>query len=206
MLQEQLVNLHFVPGFGFDFRYPGKETLLVFLAVQRVTKVAEIHLKRRVGDDVVKAFQRAAVLVERMQNSVALDNVRDRMHQVVEDQVQTQQAGGFLRDILGKDAATIFPNGVRHVHQQRAGTGGRVVTAYVAHHALLRFRHQDFRHDARHGVGRVVFRVFAAGVAVVVFDQVFKDGGVEVEFLREDAFEAEIGQLVDDGAAEIIAL
>lgn len=129
------------------------------------------------------------------------------MHQVAEDQVQTQQAEDFCEISSGQRCCNDLPNGVRHVHQQRAGTGGRVVTAYVAHHALLRFRHQDFRHDARHGVGRVVFRVFAAGVAVVVFDQVFKDGGVEVEFLgAEDAFEAEIGQLVDDGAAEIIAL
>ena len=73
------------------------------------------------------------------------DNVRDRMHQIVEDQVQAQQAGGFLRDVLRKDAATIFPDGVRHVHQQRARTGGRVVTAYVAHYALLcAFGTEDF--------------------------------------------------------------
>src|SRR5690606_31996317 len=55
-------------------------------------------------------------------------------------------------------------------------------------------------------MGCVVLGVFATGVAVVVFDQVFKDGGVEVEFLRKDSLEAEFHQLVDDGAAEGIAL
>ncbi len=51
----------------------------------------------------------------------------------------------------------------------------------------------------------VVLGVFAAAVAVVVLDQVFEDRGVEVEFLIEDALEAEFHQLVDDGAAEVVA-
>lgn len=88
------------------------------------------------------------------------------MHRVVEDQVQTRQAGGFSGEISRKDAATIFPM------------------------ACATFGISSVPEPA----GRVCTRVFAAGVAVVVFDQVFKDGGVEVEFLREDAFEAEIGR------------
>ena len=52
---------------------------------------------------------------------------------------------------------------------------------------------------------RVVLGVFAAGVAVIVLDQVFKDGGVEVEFLRENTLEAKLHQLVNNGAAESIA-
>ena len=55
-------------------------------------------------------------------------------------------------------------------------------------------------------MGGKILGVFAAGVAVVVFDQVFKDGGVEVEFLREDPLEAELHQFVDNGAAEGITL
>ena len=53
---------------------------------------------------------------------------------------------------------------------------------------------------------RVVFGVFAAAVLVVVLDQVFEDRGVEVELLGEDVLEAEFHQLVDDGAAEVVAL
>lgn len=54
-------------------------------------------------------------------------------------------------------------------------------------------------------MGGEVLGVFTAGVAVVVFDQVFKDGGVEVEFLRKNTLKAELHQFVDDGAAEGIA-
>ena len=52
----------------------------------------------------------------------------------------------------------------------------------------------------------VVLGVFAAAVFVIVLDEIFKQSGVEVVFLREDALEAEFHQLVDDGAAEGIAL
>lgn len=52
----------------------------------------------------------------------------------------------------------------------------------------------------------VVFGVCAAGVGVVVLDEVFKEAGVEVELLGEDAFEAELAKLVDDGTAEGVAL
>ncbi len=52
----------------------------------------------------------------------------------------------------------------------------------------------------------VVLGVFAAAVLVVILDQVFKQRGVEVVFLREDALEAEVAQLVDDGSTESVAL
>ena len=39
----------------------------------------------------------------------------------------------------------------------------------------------------------------------MVFDQVFKDSGVEVDFCVKMRSEAEIGQFVDNGAAEVIA-
>ena len=52
---------------------------------------------------------------------------------------------------------------------------------------------------------RVIFRVFAAAVLVVVLDEVLKQCGVKVVFFVEDALEAEIAQLVDDGAAKGVA-
>ena len=51
-------------------------------------------------------------------------------------------------------------------------------------------------------MGSKIFGVFAARITVVVFDQVFKDGGVEVEFLRENTFKTELHQFIDNGAAE----
>ena len=55
-----------------------------------------------------------------------------------------------------------------------------------------RLRHEAGGHDLGHGVGRVILGVFAAAVLVVVLDQVFEEGGVEVEFLDKDPLEAEV--------------
>ena len=205
VLQEQLVDFHLVRGLGFDLRNPGKEAFLVGFGVQLVAVIAEIQLERRIGDDVIETLQLAAVLMVGVQQGVALDDVGNGMHQVVQDQVQAQQVGGFLRNVLGVNAATAFADGMGHVHQQGAGTGGRVVTTDVFDVALPGFRHQNCGHDPGHRMRRVVFGVLAAAVVVVVLDQVFEEGGVEVEFLVEDALEAELHQFVDDGAAEVVA-
>src|SRR5690606_25130974 len=53
---------------------------------------------------------------------------------------------------------------------------------------------------------RVILCILTATVFVVVFDEVFKNGREEIEFLIEDFLKAEIHQLVDDGLAEIIPL
>jgi hypothetical protein len=58
-----------------------------------------------------------------VEHGVALDDVGDGVHQVVQDQVQAQQAGGLLRDVLRVDAAALLADGVGDVHQQRAGAG-----------------------------------------------------------------------------------
>ena len=71
-------------------------------------------------------------------------------------------------------------------------TAGGVVAADVFDFALLVSRDQYGGHNASHGMGRIVLGVFTASVAVVVFDQVFKDGGVEVEFLRKNSLKTEL--------------
>jgi hypothetical protein len=76
----------------------------------------------------------------------------------------------------------------------------------LLHLAAHRFRHEDGGHDLGDGVRGVVLGVFAAAVLVVVLDQVFKQRGVEVVLLVEDALKAEVAQLVDDGAAKGVAL
>jgi hypothetical protein len=141
-----------------------------------------------------------------VEHGVALDDVGDGVHQVVQDQVQAQQAGGFLRNVLRVDAAALLADGMGDVHQQRAGAGRWVVAAHIADFAPHRFRHEDGGHDLGDGVRGVVLGVFAAAVLVVVLDQVFKQRGVEVVFLVEDALKAEVAQLVDDGAAKGVAL
>jgi hypothetical protein len=52
----------------------------------------------------------------------------------------------------------------------------------------------------------VILGIFTATVFVVIFNEVFKNGREEIEFLMEDFLETEIHQLVDDGFAEIISL
>ena len=87
-------------------------------------------------------------------------------------------------------------------HEQGAGAGGGIVAGDVFH----RLRHEAGSHDARHGVGCVVFRILAAAVLVVVLDEILEEGGEEIEFFLEDALEGKRHDLVDDGAGEFIAL
>ena len=141
-----------------------------------------------------------------VKQGVALNNVGDGVNQVVQNQIQAQQAGGFLRDVLRVDCAAPLADGVGNIHEERAGACRGVVAAYIAHLAALGFWHEDGGHDLGDGVRGVVLGVFAAAVLVVVLDEVFKQGGVEVIFLREDALEAELHQFIDDGAAEVVAL
>src|SRR5690554_7750101 len=55
-------------------------------------------------------------------------------------------------------------------------------------------------------MGGEILVVFAARVAVVVFDLVFKDDGVKIKFLGKNTLKTELYQFVDDGAAEGITL
>jgi len=53
-------------------------------------------------------------------------------------------------------------------------------------------------------VRRVVFGVFAARITVVVFNQVLKNRGEKVEFLRKNRLETETRQLGNQRVVEII--
>lgn len=111
-----------------------------------------------------------------------------------------------MRDVLRVDAAALLANGVGNVHQQRARARRGVVATDIADFATHGLRHQDGGHDLGHGMRGVVLSVFAAAVLVVVLDQVLEQRGIEVVLLVEDALEAEITKLVDDGAAKGVAL
>jgi len=54
-------------------------------------------------------------------------------------------------------------------------------------------------------VRRVVFGVFTAGIAVVVFNQVFKNRGEKIKFLCKNRLETETRQLGNQRTAKIVA-
>ena len=91
------------------------------------------------------------------------------------------------------------------IHQQRSRTGRRVVNVHAADLPAHLLRHQNIRHNPRHRVRRVVFGIFSARIAVVVFNQVFKNRGEKIEFLRKNRLEAETCQLGNQRTAKIIA-
>ena len=109
----------------------------------------------------------------RRQNRIALNHIIQRMHQIVQNQIQLQKIGRVLRNILCINHAFVFADGMGNVHQQRSRTSRRVVNVHAADLPAHLLRHQNIRHNPRHRVRRVVFGIFAAGIAVVVFNQVF---------------------------------
>ena len=127
------------------------------------------------------------------------------MHQIVQNQIQPQKIGRFLRNILSINHTFVFTDGMGDIHQQRSRTGRRVVNVHAADLPAHIFRHQNIRHNPRHCVRRVVFGVFAAGIAVVVFNQVFKNRGEKIKFLRKNRLETKTRQLRNQREAEIIA-
>ena len=91
---------------------------MVFFGIQFVPEITKVHLERWIGHNVVKLHQGFALLVIGMQQGVALNDVLDGMHQIVQDQVKPQQTGRFLRNVLGKNGAAIFTNSMGNIHQQ----------------------------------------------------------------------------------------
>src|SRR5688500_10437692 len=91
---------------------------------------------------------------------------------------------------------------MRQVHEQRARAGTGIVACYVLHPAM----HQTPRHDFSYSMRWKIFSILAATVRVVIFDEVFKDGSIEIELLVKDVFETEVNELVDNSLAKLIAL
>ena len=141
----------------------------------------------------------------RRQNRIALNHIIQRMHQIVQNQIQPQKIGRFLRNILRINHTFIFTDGMGDVHQQRSRTGRRVVNVHAADLPAHLLWHQNIRHNPRHRVRRVVFGVFAARIAVVVFNQVLKNRGEKIEFLGKNRLETETRQFGNQRAAKIVA-
>ena len=108
------------------------------------------------------------------QNRIALNHIIQRMHQIVQNQIQPQKIGRFLRNILCINHAFVFADGMGNVHQQRSRTSRRVVNVHAADLPAHLLWHQNIRHNPCHRMRRVVFGIFTARIAVVVFNQIFK--------------------------------
>ena len=139
------------------------------------------------------------------QNRIAVNHIIQRMHQIVQNQIQPQKIGRFLRNILRINHAFVFADGMGNVHQQRSRTSRRVINVHAADLPAHLLRHQNIRHNPRHRVRRVVFGIFAAGIAVVVFNQVFKNRSKKIEFLRKNRLETKTRQLGNQRTAKIVA-
>ena len=143
--------------------------------------------------------------MSRRQNRIALHHIIQRMHQIIQNQIQPQKIGRFLRNILRINHTFVFADGMGDIHQQRSRTGRRIVNVHAADLPTYLLWHQNIRHNPRHRMRRVVFGVFAAGIAVVVFNQVFKNRGKKIKFLRKNRLETKTCQLGNQRTAKIVA-
>ena len=92
------------------------------------------------------------------QNRIALNHIIQRMHQIVQNQIQPQKIGRFLRNILRINHAFIFTDGMGNVHQQRSRTSQRVVNVHAADLPAHRIPQR------RHMLARPAIRAIAAPV------------------------------------------
>ena len=65
----------------------------MFLGVQLIPEIAEVHLERRIAHDEIKLLQRSPLPVIWVQHRVALDDVGNGMNQIIQDEIEAQQAG-----------------------------------------------------------------------------------------------------------------
>ena len=84
MLDEEQVDGHLVLVLVRDLGDAGEEAGVVGRGVELVAEVGEIQLEGWIGDDAVEFFQSSlGVLVEGMEDGVALDDVWDGVDEVV---------------------------------------------------------------------------------------------------------------------------
>ena len=166
----------------------------------------EVELERRIGDAEVERAERAVwIAVAGLQEGIALHHVLDRRREIVQDQVQAEHLRGLLRDVLRVDGASVLTDLMRKSHEERSGAGGRIVAGHAA--KILVPTDKKPRHDLRNRARRVVFRILAAAVLVIVLDQMLEHRGEEVVLLGEHRLEVRlrIGDVAHEGAGELVA-
>ena len=130
----------------------------------------KVEFEGWIGDDVIELFEGAVFLVLRVLDGVTLNDVGDRVDEIIQDEVEPEQAGGLLGNVLRVEAALFFADSVGEVHQQGAGTGGGIVAGYI----VPLVGDEASSHDLGHGVGGVILGVFAAAVFVVVLPELVR--------------------------------
>src|SRR5436190_2254686 len=116
MLQKEKIDRHLIFGFLRDLGNPGEEALCIGLRVELVAEVGEVKLERWIAYDVVELLQPRAILVVGLENGAALDHVRNRMNEIVEDEIKPQQVGRFLGNVLRIDSTTVLADSMREIH------------------------------------------------------------------------------------------
>ena len=93
VLDEEEVDGHLVLVLVGDFGDAGKEARVVGLGVELAANVGEVEFEGRIGDDVVELSQGGAVFVVGLEDGVALDDVGDGVDEVIEDEIEPEEAG-----------------------------------------------------------------------------------------------------------------
>lgn len=189
VLDEHQVDGHLAGVFLRYIGHPGPEALGVFVGGEHIPVVGEIAFERRIAHDVVEMFDRIAIVLQvswRGQRVVVHD-VGERFDLPVEDKVEAHELVGLLRAVLRVDGAAVLADLMREGEHERSGASRRIVHRDVP----VAVGYEDLRHDAGDGVRGEVFAV-AAGILVVVLDQVFEDLREEVVALRQHVIKAEV--------------
>lgn len=129
----------------------------MIISCQCIPTVREVHVKRRIADNIVKRGKPVAfgVFVIRPQQSIVMYDIGQRVDEIIENQVQAQELVGLLGDVLGIDGAVAFADFVGQRQHQCARACGWV----IHRHILCAVRYHDFRNDAGDGMWRIVFGV-----------------------------------------------
>ena len=203
MLDKQQIDCHFFYVLFGNTRHSCEKTLLVIISCQCIPTVREVHVKRRIADNIVKRGKPVAfgVFVIRPQQSIVMYDIGQRVDEIIENQVQAQELVGLLGDVLGIDGAVAFADFVGQRQHQCARACGWV----IHRHILCAVRYHDFRNDAGDGMWRIVFGVLTE-ILIVVLDQILEYLSKEIVLLLKHTIEAAFSNLVDDSTAEIVLL
>jgi len=77
----------------------------------------KVEFEGWIGDDVIELFEGAVFLVLRVLDGVTLNDVGDRVDEIIQDEVEPEQAGGLLGNVLRVEAALFFADSVGEIHQ-----------------------------------------------------------------------------------------
>ena len=209
VLNEQQINRHRFLLAGRNFRNTRKETVrLRPLLLDSITGGGKVQFEGRISCLVGILLQSRGRLMlhlkmGRVQQRVALNDMPQRLCHAVEHHVQAQEPSGFGRDVLrinnGTVQAVLLTEFMGQMQHQGAGAGSGVGNL----RCLDFVTHSDKTtgDDGAHRLRSEVFRIHAA-CHIIVFDEVLKNGGIEVKRTRKRT--GEIKFILCDDAKDIL--